>query len=498
MRNKVTTTADAVSLIQDGDTVCSSGFVGVGVPNELLLALEKRFLETRGPRNLTWLHAAGVGDGKDRGLNVLAHEGLLKRIVGGHFGLAPKIVQMINEEKFEAYNLPLGVITHLYRDIAASKPGTISRVGIGTFVDPRIDGGKLNRRTTEDLVRLMEIDGKEWLFYRAMPLQVALLRGTSADPEGNVSAEHESLDLDNLAMAMAVKNSGGGLDLAFLGLAKADREGNVNVSRFGAKIAGTGGFINISQNARKVVYAGTFAAGALDIETGKGQLQIVKDGPTCKFREQVSQITFSGRVAAAAEQPVVYVTERCVFQLTKEGLELIEVAPGVDIERDILTRMPFRPIVGEVGEMDSRIFLDQPIGLREALLELPLQQRIGYDSTRNTLFLNFEGLRLRSTKEVDALRDAVVAQCRSIGRRVPAVVSYDAFELEPDLEPYYVGVVAQLERDQYSVVSRYTTSAFMCLKLAQVLTRAVQPHIFGNSREAQAFHETLERREGGS
>jgi propionate CoA-transferase len=597
MRNKVTSAAEAVSLVQDGDTVCTSGFVGVGTPNELLLALESRFLETRSPRNLTLLHAAGQGDGKERGLNRLAHEGLLKRIVGGHFGLSPELVQLINDEKVEAYNLPLGVIAHLYRDIAAGKPGTISRVGIGTFVDPRLDGGKLNKRTKEDLVRVMEIDGREWLFYRAMPINVAFLRGTSADSEGNVSAEHESLDLDNRAMAMAVKNSGGvvivqverlvkskslnprrtlipgafvdcvviakpenhhqtygtvfnaaycgeisvpldgqrparldarkviarrcamelrsgaivnlgigmpegiaavaaeeriseyitltteagaiggvpyggldfgaavnvdavieqnqqfdfydggGLDIAFLGMAETDAQGNVNVSRFGSKIAGTGGFINISQNARKVVYAGTFTAGDVQVSVGEGRLRILKDGPTCKFREQVSHVTFSGRVATGSGQPVLYVTERCVFELTKDGLQLIEVAPGVDVEKDIVARMPFRPIVRTVCEMDPRIFRVEPMGLHERLLALPLSDRISYDSQRELLFLNFEGLQLRSTKEVDVLRDAVIAQCRQIGRRVPVVVSYDAFVLAPEIEPYYADVTAQLQHE---------------------------------------------------
>ena len=642
MRNKVTSAADAVSIIQDGDTVCTSGFVGVGTPNELLLALEKRFLETGGPRDLTLLYAAGQGDGKDRGLNVVAHEGLLKRVIGGHFGLEPKIVRLAVEEKIEAYNLPLGVIAHLYRDIAAGKPGTLSHVGLGTFVDPRIEGGKLNKRTTEDLVRLIEIDGKEWLFYRAMPIQVAFLRGTTADPEGNVTAERECLDLDNLAMAMAAKNSGGvvivqveriakskslnprqvlipgplvdcvvvarpenhhqtygtvynaafsgeigvpldgrkpapldvrkviarrcamelrsgaivnlgigmpegvaavaaeeriseyitmtteagviggvpfsgldfgaavnvdavihqnqqfdfydggGLDVAFLGLAEADRDGNVNVSRFGPKIAGTGGFINISQNARKVVYSGTFATGKPKIRIGDGELRILEDGGACKFLERVSQITFSGRLAAASGQPVLYVTERCVFRLTAEGLELIEVAPGVDAERDVLARMPFRPIVREVRTMDARIFRDEPMGLHDRMLDLPLRDRVSYDPRRNILFLNFEGLHLRTASQLAGLRDAVVEKCREIGRRVAVVVSYDSFVLDPELEADYAKVTAQLERDHYAAVSRYTTSAFMRLKLAQVLTREVQPHVFEDSREAQAFHDKAE------
>src|SRR3954453_22423546 len=209
MQDKFVTPAEAVAVIQSGDALCTSGFVGIGVPDELLVALERRFLDTGEPRELTLVFAAGQGDGKERGLNALGHEGLLRRAIGGHWGLIPKVGRLAMEGHIEAYNLPQGVISHMYRDIAAGKPGTISRVGIGTFVDPRLEGGKINDITTEDLVRVMEIDGHEWLFYRGFPLNVAFLRGTTADPNGNVTAEREALDLDNLAMAMAVKNSGG-------------------------------------------------------------------------------------------------------------------------------------------------------------------------------------------------------------------------------------------------------------------------------------------------
>ena len=209
MRNKITSAAEAVAIVQSGDAICTSGFVGIGVPDALLVALERRFLDTGEPRDLTLLFAAGQGDGKERGLNALGHEGLLRCAIGGHWGLIPKVGRLALEGHIEAYNLPQGVISHMYRDIAAGKPGTISRVGLGTFVDPRLEGGKINERTTEDIVRLIEIDGQEWLFYRGFPLQIAFLRGTTADPNGNVTAEREALDLDNLAMAMAVKNSGG-------------------------------------------------------------------------------------------------------------------------------------------------------------------------------------------------------------------------------------------------------------------------------------------------
>src|SRR6267142_5994221 len=225
MRNKVTSAAEAVAIVQSGDAICTSGFVGIGVPDALLVALERRFVDTGEPRDLTLLFAAGQGDGKERGLNALGHEGLLKRAIGGHWGLIPKVGRLALEGQIEAYNLPQGVISHMYRDIAAGKPGTVSRVGIGTFVDPRVEGGKINSCTTEDIVRVIEIDGQDWLFYRGFPLQIAFLRGTTADPNGNVSAEREALDLDNLAMAMAVKNSGG---IVIVQVERVARRGSLN------------------------------------------------------------------------------------------------------------------------------------------------------------------------------------------------------------------------------------------------------------------------------
>lgn len=505
--SKVISAAQAAELIKDGDTVAASGFGLSCWAEEMGIAIEERFLQTGHPQNLTVMHASAVGNRRDKGMSHFGHEGLVKRWIGGIAIASPGMAKLIEEDKCEAYNLPQGVITQLFREIAAKRPGVITKVGMETFVDPRLEGGKMSPRTKEELVKVIELEGEEWLFYKSFPIQVALIRGTVADENGNLTLEKEGLHMEVLPIAQAVRNSGGiviaqvetiakngtlspkdikvpgilidhlvvskpenhfqtentyynpafsghvkvplgaiesiplderkiisrrsaaelvpntilnlgvgipvcvgtiaaeegvsdqliltteagsiggvpaglkdfghaynseaivdhdaqfdfydggGIDLSVLGLAQTDEFGNVNVSKFGTRVAGCGGFINISQAAKKLVFAGTFTAGGLEIKVEDGKLHIVTEGKAKKFIKKVQQVTFSGSYASKVNQPVIYVTERAVFELIEGKMTLTEIAPGVDLQTHILDQMEFEPVISpNLKEMDSAMF----------------------------------------------------------------------------------------------------------------------------------------------
>lgn len=521
MRNKVISSSEAVKLVKTGDVLAVQGFVGFGHPEELSVMLEKRFLEEQQPNDLTLVYGAGQGDGKEKCTNRYAHAGLLKRVIGGHFNLSPGLGQLIVDNKIEGYNLPQGVVLHLFRNIAGRKPGVITSVGLKTFADPRIEGGKLNAITTEDIVKVIEINGREYLHYQPFNVNVAFIRGTTADEKGNMTMEKEAVLLEALQLAQAAKASGGiviaqveriaaagtlhpqhvkvpgclvdyivvakpeyhwqtnedfydpslcgelrrplgslpamemserkiiarrgamelcaeavvnlgigvpdgvavvaneegildqitltleagpiggvaasglnfgaaynpeavldhpnqfdlydggRLDVAYLGLAQADEAGNINVSKFGNRIAGCGGFVNITQNAKKVIFCGTLTAGGLQIEIKDGKLKILKEGKSKKFIKKVDQITFSGEYAQEVSQPVLYITERAVFALTPEGMLLTEIAPGIDLEKEVLAQVDFPVKVSKnLKLMDARIFDEKLMGIKDQISDL--------------------------------------------------------------------------------------------------------------------------------
>jgi propionate CoA-transferase len=631
---KVVEAADAVAVIHAGDVVASAGYAGSGTPDQLFVSLEQRFLESGSPRDLTLVFSTGQGDMKEKGLNRLAHEGLVRRVIGGYFGLSPKIERLIVENLIEAYNLPEGVMTQLYRDIGARKPGTLSRVGLGTYIDPRHGGGKMNERTTEEIVRLMEIDGVEVLFFRAFPINVALIRGTTADPDGNITTERESLALENLALAIAARNSGGvviaqvervaaegtldarnvkvpgilvdcvvltepehhmqtygthfspalsgelrlppsrarpvelserkviarravlelapnsvinvgvgsipdqipliageervqdllslavdsgviggvpmsgldfgtatnyqavidhacafdfidggGLDAAFLGFGECDALGNVNASRFGKRIPGCGGFIDISQNAKKVVFVGTFSSGGLEVAIDDGRMRIANEGRIPKFVERIGQTTFSAEYARRTGQEVLFVTERCVFRLAEKGLAVAEVAPGIDLERDVLQRLPFRPSIEGPREMDPAVFRNAPMRLRERMLDLHIEDRLSYDEPTNTVYMNYAGLRVRDTQDLRAIGDAVDKLLAPLGRRVHSIVNYERFVCDDDVFDEYIELVKRVEQTYYLSVKRYTSGAFLRHKLGSELAkRAISSEVLDPRR----------------
>ena len=279
---------------------------------------------------------------------------------------------------------------------------------------------------------------------------------------------------------------GGGLDMACLGLAQADAAGNVNVSRFGPRLAGAGGFINISQNARAVVFVGTFTAHGLDVGVSEAGIEIRREGRTRKFLGAVEQITFSGARAARLGQPVLYVTERCVFELTRGGLKLTEVAPGIDVDKEILALMSMPPLVEGVRFMDARIFRRREMDLRIDLLHLDLPDRIAVDPATRQLFLNFEKMRVRSRDEVDRVGRLVADACAPLPGRVDVIVNYDGFRIDEALEAEWARMVADLNERYYSTVSRYSGSAFMRMKLREVFPEA-RTHIFETRDQARAF-----------
>ena len=516
--SKLVSAEFAASLLKDNMTVGMGGFVGFGVPEEILVAIEKQYLEKQTPKNLTVFYCAGIGDGQDRGMNHMGYDGLIKRLYCAHVGLAPKLGKLCVENKIECFIMPQGVNSQILRATAGRKPGLITHVGLKTYADPRVEGCKGNQAAIDcgyDVVEVIKIGGKDYLFYKSCPLDICFIRGTYADEAGNVTLQKEALHSDQLEMAMATHNSGGvvicqvekmvqkgslavrdvkipgflvdyiveakpenhyqsfmdneyhpemvgdirvplssiepmplnprkicgrrgakllkkgavvnlgigvaeaiaavageegcsdqitlsiesgvlggvptggkgiggtvnpdavlkqpdcfdfydggGLDMAFLGLAEVDEKGNVNVSKFGGRMVGPGGFINITQNAKVVGFCGTFTAGKMKCEIKDGKLNIIEDAPGIKFKKAVEQITYSGEYGAENGQTVYYITERALFKLVPGGMELLEIAPGVDLNKDILDKMEFVPIMNDVKLMDEDIFKDALMNLQ--------------------------------------------------------------------------------------------------------------------------------------
>ena len=516
---KIVSAKQVAGAIEDGASILIGGSgSGHAVPEALMAAIEDRFVAEGHPRMITSIHPVGLGDQAERGANHFAHEGLLKRIVCGTLVDAPKVAALAMADKIEAYTLPQGALSLLVREIAGGRPGLVTHVGLHTFIDPRHGGGRQSSLSTEDLIDVVTLAGKEWLFYRPFPVDVALIRGTTADENGNISMEEEPIFGEMLSMAQAARRcggivvaqvkylakagslppktvkipgilvdhvvvepdqmqtyqtdynpsyagtmrvpltgfpvlpltprkvvarrcaqelsstavcnigsgictgiglvcaeeavlehitltneqgliggapgfgleagaawnydaiidqpyqfdfyDGGGIDVAYLSFVEVDSVGNVNISRFKDRLVGVGGFINISQNAKTMVFAGTFTAGGLEIAYENDAMRIVREGRFRRFVDGVEQLTYSGRYAEERGQKTLYVTERAVFRRHADGIELIELAPGIDLERDVLAHMDFRPSISDrLVRMEPRLFREQKMGLAKDVLD---------------------------------------------------------------------------------------------------------------------------------
>jgi propionate CoA-transferase len=522
MKANFVSAADAAAMIHSGATVATVGMSLIGAAESIYKAIEKRFLETAAPDALTLVHAGGQCD-RVGGIQFFAHETMTKRIIGGHWGLAPKWMDLITGNKVEAFNLPQGQIAQLFRSMACGLPGKMSKVGLGTYIDPRVEGGKMNPRTRElpDIVEVMNYGGEDYLFYKEIPLDFVIARGTTADEMGNITFEEEAMKLEAIGAVLAAKRYGGkvlvqvkrvakngtlhpknvvipgyfvdaivvcenpeaehrqsasfyfdpalcgdlvipeaavkplplslrkvigrralmeikpgaainlgtgipndviggiaaeeglsqdilltiesgvyggipeggvdfgiarntfallehpvqmdfyngmGIPYTFMGAGEMDAAGNVNATKFGDRCTGCGGFIDITQNAGHVIFCSTFTARGLEVDFSGGKVRIVKEGSEKKLVAKVAQVSFNGEIARKKGQKVLFVTERAVFELRPEGPVLIEIAPGIDLERDILAQMDFKPIIAkDLKESLPALYNDAQYGLREML-----------------------------------------------------------------------------------------------------------------------------------
>lgn len=521
--HKVISAQAAAHLIRDNDVVTVSASSGLNCPDNVLAALGERFSQEGHPRNLTMLHPIAAGDMYGiKGIDHIAKPGLIRKVLAGSYPSGPsslpmpEIWHLITENQIAAYNVPSGILFDMTRDAAAKRPGVLTKVGLGTFVDPALQGCAMNgRATAEPIVKKVEFAGDEWLFFPTITPRVAIIRATTADERGNLSFEHEGAFLGALDQALAARNSGGvviaqvkrvvragsinpqhvhvpgtlvdhvvidpeqwqttqtvydpamsgeivqpestfefqawgpekviarraalelasgmavnlgfgisanvprilleegyhgevtwvieqgavggvpllgfafgcasnadaivpspnqftyfqggGFDVALLSFLQIDRHGNVNVSKLGAKpylTAGCGGFVDITTHAERIVFSGFFTAGA-KLHVGDGKLAIMQEGKGRKFVETVEHVTFSGEMAQRRGQRITYITERCVIDLVDDGLVVREIAPGIDLKRDVLDLADF-PLRADANLtlMDEALFRDAPMGLR--------------------------------------------------------------------------------------------------------------------------------------